>query len=240
MKKYLINERGNGMLLVIVGILIGSIFISFMFFDFFNVFISKRISQTSADAAVLAASKEARLIYEERYNSAIESELEDLRELFDDEKEKAETEEEEGEEGEEEPPPDEDTLLDRIIKEMEKKYRKVTMPPSLREWLEDPDAEIDPVEALKYFYKEDERNEMACTAIAGDMERIRNAADEYARKNGADRNVQVEFDQRKFSIFVESEKDGRYVTADDSLFDGIDADASATIKRPKGLDMACD
>ncbi|WP_408009133.1 hypothetical protein ACJROX_02095 [Pseudalkalibacillus sp. A8] len=240
MKKYIKNERGNGMLLVIVGMLIASIFISFMFFDFFNVFISKRISQTSADAAVLAAAKEARLIYEERYTAAIESELEDLRELFDDEKEKAETEEEEGDEEEEEPPPDEESLLDSIIKEIEIKYREVTMPPSLRDWLEDPDAEVDPVEALKYFYEEDELNEMACTAISSDLERIRKAADEYARKNGADRNVQVEFDQSKFSVFVESEKDGSYVTADDSLFDGIDADASATIKRPKGLDIGCD
>ncbi|MGP4082637.1 hypothetical protein ACTWQL_22425 [Pseudalkalibacillus sp. R45] len=242
MKKHLKNERGNGMLLVIVGMLIASIFISFMFFDFFNVFISKRISQTSADAAVLAAAKEAREIYEERYTSAIESELEELRELFEDEKEKAESDEDESGEGDEdeEPPQDEDSFLDSIIKEIEKKYREVTMPPSLREWLEDPSTEIDPVEALKYFYDEDELNSMACTAIEGDMERIRRAADEYAEKNGADRNAQVQFDQSKFSIFVESEKDGSYVTVDDSLFEGIDADASATIKRPKGLDIACD
>ncbi|MGM7703769.1 pilus assembly protein TadG-related protein [Pseudalkalibacillus sp. Hm43] len=238
MKKYLENQRGGSMLLVIVGMLLASIFISFMFFDFFNVFISKRVSQTSADAAVLAAAKEARLVYEEKYTDAIESELEDLRDLFDDKKEDDGSEE--GGEGEEtEPPPNPDTIFDGLIDEVNKIYKKATMPPSLKDWLEDPDAEIDPVEALKYFYDDDELSSMACSAVKGDMERIRQAAEDYAKKNGADRNVTVDFKQSEFKIFVESEKDGSFVTVDDELFEGIDADASATIKQPKGIDIEC-
>jgi hypothetical protein len=244
MRKYLKNERGGSMLLIIVGMLLASIFISFMFFDFFNVFISKRISQTSADAAVLAAAKEARQVYEDEYTEAIEKELDDLRDLFDDKKEEGEEEESEGEgegEGEgETPPPDEESILDGIIDELNKAYKKATMPPGLRKWLEDPSVKVDPVEALNYFYDDDELSSMACSAIRGDLDRIQAAADEYAKKNGADRNVEVDFNQEEFKIFVESERDGSYVTVDDSMFEGIKADAQATIKQPKGIDIECD
>ncbi|MCF6139559.1 CS domain-containing protein [Pseudalkalibacillus berkeleyi] len=235
MKKYLKNERGGGMLFIIVGMLLASIFISFMFFDFFNVYISKRVSQTSADAAALAAAKEAREVYEEEYTSMIKTELEGLRDLFDDEK--AAGEEEEGEEGD--PPPEEDSLLDSIIDEVNKSYKEATMPPNLRDWLEDPEVKVDPVEALKYFYDEDELSTVACSSVSNNMDRIRKAAEEYAKKNGADKNVMVKFDKKKFRIIVESEKKGTYVTAEDSLFDGIKADASATIKRPKKIDISC-
>jgi hypothetical protein len=247
MKRYLNNERGAGMLLIIVGMLIASIFISFMFFDFFNVFISKRISQTSADAAVLAAAKEAREVYDDRMLDELDEELEDLRELFEEELDDAQQEAEEAvegdaddEEGGETEPVDEDSLLDDVLEELSRTYRELTMPADIRAWLEDPSTEIDANGALQYFFDDDELSVMACSAIEDDMDRIRDAADHYAEVNGADRNIEVSFNEEEFRIFVESERDGTYVTVDDSLFDGIDADASATIQRPRGIDISCD
>ena len=53
-RKYVQNERGDGLMLVIIGMLFTSIFLCFVFFDFSNVFINKRVTQTGADLAALA------------------------------------------------------------------------------------------------------------------------------------------------------------------------------------------
>lgn len=56
MKKYLRNENGSTYL-VIFGIMMVGIILSLVLFDFSSVFMTKRVSQTSADAASLAAAQ---------------------------------------------------------------------------------------------------------------------------------------------------------------------------------------
>ncbi len=217
---YLRNERGNSILMIMVGLLIMSIFLSFAFFDFFNVFISKRVSQTSADSAVLAAAKEAKKSYDDELKDELEDRLQELEQTFS-------TEELEDD--------DIRDWLDDEIDGEDDAYRS-----KVEKWLEDNDTvELDANKLLLYLFKKDEISEMACEAVKGNMSAIKQAADDYARRNGADRNVNVEFDEEKFSIFVESERNGTYVTVEDSQFEGIKADASAQIRKPAGIDISC-
>ncbi|WP_270182999.1 pilus assembly protein TadG-related protein [Alkalihalobacillus sp. CinArs1] len=220
LRSYLKNEQGNSMLLIMVGLLVVSIFISFAFFDFFNVFISKRVSQTSADSAVLAAAKEAKNSYDKELREELEERLEELEERFSSEEL---TDDEIG------------NWLEDEIEGSDDSYRS-----TVEKWLKEGDSvDLDANELLLFLYEEDEISEIACDAVRGNMSDIEDAANRYAKKNGADRNVRVEFDEETFSIFVESERKGSYVTVEDSQFDGIKADASAGIGTPVGIDITC-
>ncbi|MCA0989595.1 pilus assembly protein TadG-related protein [Guptibacillus algicola] len=220
LRSYLKNEQGNSMLLIMVGLLVVSIFISFAFFDFFNVFISKRVSQTSADSAVLAASREARKSYDEVIKDKLENRLEDIKQNV------ANEELEDADIG---------GWLESEIEGGDDSYRS-----EVEKWIKEGDGvDLDANKLLLYFYNEEEISEIACEAVRGNMSEIEDAANRYAKKNGADRNVRVEFEEETFSIYVQSERKGSYVTVEDSQFEGIKADAAAGIGTPVGIDISC-
>ncbi|MFG6497540.1 pilus assembly protein TadG-related protein [Fictibacillus sp. UD] len=228
--KHVDNEKGST-LLVVMGLLIASIFISFIFFDFFTTFATKRVSQTSADAAALAASNEAKKVYDEELSKELKDRMEKLKKDADKEKDK------EGKEEGEEPPVEDDGLLGGIFDGVGKE-----MPPDLEEWLEDPSVDVDLNDALKYLFEEDEVNDIACGAINENRNRIEEAARYYATKNKSD-DVEVEFFYNNaFQIYVEVKKGAEFVTVDEEALgdnNQVKANASAVIQAPKGMNIVC-
>jgi hypothetical protein len=226
--KYVDNEKGST-LLVVMGLLMASIFISFIFFDFFTTFATKRVSQTSADAAALAASNEAREVYNKELTKELKDRMDELKKDAEKEKEK---------EGEgEEPPAEDDGLLNGIFDGVGKE-----MPADLEAWLEDPAVDVGLNDALKYLFEEEEVNQIACGAINANRSRIEEAARHYATKNKSD-DVEVEFFYNNaFQIYVEVKKGAEFVTVDEEALgenNQVKANASAVIQSPKGLNIIC-
>ncbi len=226
--KYVDNEKGST-LLVVMGLLIASIFISFIFFDFFTTFATKRVSQTSADAAALAASNEAKKVYDKELTKELKDRMNKLKKDADKEKDK---------EGEgEEPPAEDDGLLGGIFDGVEKE-----IPADLEAWLEDPTVDVDLNDALHYLFEEDEVNQIACGAINQNRNRIEEAARHYATKNKSD-DVEVEFFYNNaFQIYVEVKKGAEFVTVDEGALgdnNQVKANASAVIQAPKGINIVC-
>lgn len=256
MKRYLKNERGNTML-VVLGLLIAAIFISFIFFDFFTVFANKRMSQTSADAAALAAAQEIKVIYDEKLDTEIEERMEQLREeanelvdgeLGGDEDEEGNNKEDDGDGGSDEPEMTEDEAWEKVLDDMD-------IPDELKEAIRNPHADFDANEALKYFfdnvwYKEwfsdeiDEINDVVCEEIVNTESQWQEAARYYAETNGADRDIEIDFLEDEFRVYARVKKPASFITVDDSFFGegerDVYAEAEASIKTPKDIDIICD
>ncbi|AQS54494.1 MAG: pilus assembly protein TadG-related protein [Novibacillus thermophilus] len=255
---YLNNERGNT-LMVVLGLLIAAIFISFIFFDFFTTFANKRVSQTGADAAALGAAQKIKEIYDAKLDDEIEERMDQLREeanhLVDEllgrhEDEEGNTEDDEGEDESEEPEVTEDEAWEEVLDEMD-------IPDELRDAIRYPWADFDANEALKYlfhnpWYKDifsfdndiEEINDVVCEEIVNTESEWREAARYYAVTNGAKEDVDIDFIGDEFRVYVRVKREPSFITVDESLFGegerDIYAEAEASIKTPTGIDIICD
>jgi len=72
------DERGSVDVLIIVGLTVFAILVSIFFTDIFTVFAGKRMNQTAADAAALAAAREATKVYIEALQNKLESKIAQL------------------------------------------------------------------------------------------------------------------------------------------------------------------
>ncbi|WP_404453907.1 hypothetical protein LG329_04525 [Virgibacillus necropolis] len=245
MKKYINNESGSTHLVMIV-ILLASVFLCFIFFDLFTGFMNKRVSQSSADASVLAASTEMKDAYEDELLEDIKEELDKLEEEVD--KKLEEDLEEEGEdegngEEQENSEPDEDELKDIYQKILEGIYDE-DPPEGLVEWLIDNEYELNPNKILTYIFEEDEINSKICSAINNNRNEIKEAAQYYADKNGAEGEIELKFPyEDEFKVFVKVKTEASFSTVDASQMgenNDVYAEASAQVKSPVGVDIDCD
>ncbi|HLU21210.1 MAG TPA: pilus assembly protein TadG-related protein [Bacillaceae bacterium] len=256
--RYLKNEKGNT-LLVILGVLVGAIFISFIFFDFFTTFANKRVSQTGADAAALAAANEIKEVYDEKLRSEIEIRMGHLRETaneFVDEilEEISEDYEDSLEDlDEDDPIPDPpDIDMDAIWNQV---LNRMDIPHELRDAVRYEWVEIDAMAALEYFFENvwyldwfsnqvKEINEVACEAIINAEDQWTDAAKHYATKNGSDEDVDVVFKGDEFKVMVRVKKPASFITVSDDAFasgeNDVYSEAEATVKTPRGIDISCD
>lgn len=255
---YLQNERGNT-LLVVLGLLIAAIFISFIFFDFFTAFANKRIGQTSADAAALAAAQEIKIIYDELLDTEIEARMDQLREeaqdrvdelLGNDDDDEGNNEDDDGESESDEPEITEDEAWEDVLDDMD-------IPGELRNAIRYPGANFNANEALKYLFHNpwyrdwlsfnddiQEVNEVVCEEIINTESQWKAAAQYYAETNGADPDIEIDFIGDEFRVFARVKKPGSFITVDDSLFGegerDVYAEAEASIKTPREIDIICD
>ena len=254
---YLNNERGNT-LMVVLGLLIAAIFISFIFFDFFTTFANKRVSQTGADAAALGAAQKIKEIYDAKLDDEIEERMDQLQEA--------------------------NHLVDELLgrhRGRGRKYRRrrrrgrvgrarsdrrrglgrssgqMDIPDELRDAIRYPWADFDANEALKYlfhnpWYKDifsfdndiEEINDVVCEEIVNTESEWREAARYYAVTNGAKEDVDIDFIGDEFRVYVRVKREPSFITVDESLFGegerDIYAEAEASIKTPTGIDIICD
>ncbi|WP_416730350.1 pilus assembly protein TadG-related protein [Fictibacillus sp. JL2B1089] len=234
---YLKSEKGST-LLVVMGLLMAAIFISFIFFDFFTTFAAKRVGQTSADAAALAAAEEAKQIYDKELKEQIKERLDKLKE------EQAEEEEEESK-GDE---PQEDEGISTPLPEIGDVLFGKEMPPGVEKWINGSIVDLDSLnlnEALKYLFEQDEINKISCGSIDDAFPKIEEAARHYAKLNGAEDDIEVEFPyEGEFKVYVKVKKKAEFVTVDENMFSGdenmVRAEAAVNIATPKGLEISCD
>lgn len=238
---YLKNERGST-LLVVMGLLMAAIFISFIFFDFFTTFAAKRVGQTSADSAALAAAEEAKQIYDKELRKQIKDRLDDLKSEKEAEKE---AEKEEGKEGAE---PAEDEGISTPITGIGDALFGKEMPPGVEKWINGSIVDLDSMdlnEALKYLFEQDEISHISCGSIEDAFPQVEEAARHYAKLNGAEEDVEVEFPyEGEFKVFVKVKKKAEFVTVDENMFSGdenkVRAEAAVNIATPKGIKISCD
>ncbi|UTR11087.1 pilus assembly protein TadG-related protein [Evansella sp. LMS18] len=214
------NEDGSTTTFVLF-ILIGAIFLSFVFLDFFSTFANKRISQSGADAGALAAAREAKLAYEEELRIEILDELGNLEEEIDEElerrieelleqNEEVENEDEEAEEIE----IDEDEIREEIISDW-------GIPDTIVERLDNLSAELEFEEAAAFFFHNDDViiTQIMCRGINNRWNDIDSAAKYYAEKNGAvndaEDDIVVRFPYNdEFKIQVYTKRNPAYITVD--------------------------
>src|SRR5699024_6624107 len=107
------------------------IFLSFMFFDFSTVFMNKRISQTGADAAAMAATEQLKNSYEEDLKDEMEDRLEWFKNRIEymeehpdeEDEEDEEDQNDDGENGDDDLTPEE--KYEEIIKDLKEEGWKV-------------------------------------------------------------------------------------------------------------------
>lgn len=233
---YLKNEKGST-LLVVMGLLMAAIFISFIFFDFFTTFAAKRVGQTSADSAALAAAEEAKQIYDKELKKQIKDRLEKLK-----------SEQEAEEEGSDDVEPPEDGGISTPLPGIGDALFGKEMPPGVEKWINGSIVDLDSLdlnEALKYLFEQDEINKISCGSIEDAFPQIEEAARHYAKINGAEDDIEVEFPyEGEFKVFVKVKKKAEFVTVDENMFSGdenkVRAEAAVNIATPKGIDISCD
>lgn len=233
---YLKNEKGST-LLVVMGLLMAAIFISFIFFDFFTTFAAKRVGQTSADSAALAAAEEAKQIYDKELKKQIKDRLEKLK-----------SEQEAEEEGSDAAELPEDEGISTPLPGIGNALFGKEMPPGVEKWINGSIVDLDSLdlnEALKYLFEQDEINKISCGSIEDAFPQIEEAARHYAKLNGAEDDIEVEFPyEGEFKVFVKVKKKAEFVTVDENMFSGdenkVRAEAAVNIATPKGIDISCD
>lgn len=233
---YLKNEKGST-LLVVMGLLMAAIFISFIFFDFFTTFAAKRVGQTSADSAALAAAEEAKQIYDKELKKQIKDRLEKLK-----------SEQEAEEEGSDDVEPPEDGGISTPLPGIGDALFGKEMPPGVEKWINGSIVDLDSLdlnEALKYLFEQDEINKISCGSIEDAFPQIEEAARHYAKINGAEDDIEVEFPyEGEFKVFVKVKKKAEFVTVEENMFSGdenkVRAEAAVNIATPKGIDISCD
>ncbi|MFC5588825.1 pilus assembly protein TadG-related protein [Sporosarcina soli] len=226
-RKIIQNERGDGLMLVMVGILLTSVFICFVFFDFSNVFINKRVTQTGADAAALAGAKSSSEYMSEILQEKVEEELEDvtrsweayLAAALDEEKSIAE-------------------LFDEFIESVENSRGK-SMPGDIRNYIWSGSGQVEGNPALRFFFKDNEISVMACKAVRDNLPSSYREATAFAEENQNDRLVDYQFLEDEFKIYAKTERNGQYITVPDSSVKAISAQASIQIGSPKDVQIAC-
>ncbi|WP_170972050.1 pilus assembly protein TadG-related protein [Bacillus yapensis] len=245
LKSYLKNEQGSGTLLIMVGMVLAAIFFGLLFFDFSNVFINKRVTQTGADAAAIAAAKTANDYMKDELQTKTQEELDKLGEEWEKFLEEAleDLEEEEGEEDgdEETPPPDPpstEELLDLFV-DMKEAMMGKSMPGDVRAWLLNHSAKVKAMTAMKFFFDDDEVNDMSCKVVRNHLEDAREEAEEYAEKNQNDHVSEFTFIPEDFRIYVETDRRGKFTTVPDGEVPAITSESSAIIGDPEGYTISC-
>ncbi|WP_449621934.1 pilus assembly protein TadG-related protein [Robertmurraya sp. Marseille-Q9965] len=249
LKSYLKNERGSGTLLIMVGMVLAAIFFGLLFFDFSNVFINKRVTQTGADAAAIAAAKTANEYMKDELQTKTQDELDKLgkewekflENALEDLKEEEEESEEDGDEGEETPPPDPpstEELLELFV-DMKENVMGKSMPGDVRAWLLNHSVKVKAMTAMKFFFDDDEVNDMSCKVVRKHLEDAREEAEEYAEKNQNDHVAEFTFIPEDFRIYVETDRRGKYTTVPDGEVPAITSESSAKIGDPEGYTISC-
>ena len=106
-------------------------FFSFLFFDFSNVFINKRVTQTGADAAAIAAAQEAN----KHMKEYLQEETQDKLDSLGDEWENAV-----------------DISFDEFIQMVEYRLNK-PMPNDIKAWLTNHSIDVKAETAMKFFFQ---------------------------------------------------------------------------------------
>lgn len=218
-KKLIQNEKGSGTIIIMVCMVLGAIFFSFLFFDFSNVFINKRVTQTGADAAAIAAAQEAN----QHMKEYLQEETQDKLDRLGDEWENAV-----------------DISIDEFIPMIENRLHK-PMPSDIKAWLTNHSIDVKAETAMKFFFKDNEVRDLACERIDKEWPNIKDAAEDYAQKNQNDKVTDITFIEDDFRIYVKTERKGKYTTVPDGSIPAITSDSSARIGEPKGYegDMYC-
>lgn len=222
------NEQGSTVILVI-GLLVGSIFLSFVCFDLFTAYMSKRISQTSADAAVLAAAQAARKAYEDHVTGVIQEKFAQLQKDVDEKVAEL---------------VDEDTTYEEAWDMVMELFEIRPKFPEIEEKLKNPGDVIEAGRALKYFFRHDEKQieRTICFGIQKNMAEVEAAAQAYARKNGAAEQVNVVFPyDDQFEIYAKVKRPTSFVLVDDDKFApgarDVYTEAAASIQLPQEIEL---
>ena len=128
-KQWIQNEKGSGTIIIMVCMVLGAIFFSFLFFDFSNVFINKCVTQTGADAAAIAAAQEAN----KHMKEYLQEETQDKLDSLGDEWENAV-----------------DISFDEFIQMVEYRLNK-PMPNDIKAWLTNYSIDVKAETAMKFF-----------------------------------------------------------------------------------------
>lgn len=228
------NESGSGMLIVMVGMLIAAIFIALMFFDFSNVFINKRVTQTGADAAALAAAKSSKEYMEDRLQEETQSELEALGDRWESYLKSVLDAVKEGEE-----PPSEEEILADFISMEEASHGGRSMPGDVVSWLRNHSVEVEANPAMMFFFGEDGVNTLACEAVRDNFENATKEAKQFAKENQNDDVKIINFIGKDFRIYVVTERKGKYTTVSDESVPAVTSEASVKIGEPTGFTISC-
>lgn len=236
MQSYLKNERGDGLMLVIIGMLFVSIFICFLFFDFSNVFISKRVSQTGADAAALAGARSSSEYMGDVLKEKVEDQLDSLAQAWESIKEafdrNSDDDDEEGETRSIE------EIFDEFISSIESSLGK-SMPGDVRSYIWNGSGGVKGTPALLFFFKDSQISDFACKAVRDHLQTSRQEAVIFTEKNQNDRLVDYQFLEDEFKIYAKTERNGQYITVPDSSVSAISAQAAVQIGSPKGVKIEC-
>lgn len=235
MQRYLKNERGDGLMLVIIGMLFVSIFICFLFFDFSNVFISKRVSQTGADAAALAGARSSSDYMGDVLKEKVEDQLESLAQAWEALKEAAERD---ADDEDEEDSRSIEEIFDEFISSIERSLGK-SMPGDIRSYIWNGSGEVEGTPALLFFFKDSQISDFACKAVRDHLHTSRQEAVIFTEKNQNDRLVDYEFLEDEFKIYAKTERNGQYITVPDSSVSAVSAQAAVQIGSPKGVKIKC-
>lgn len=242
---YLHNERGSGTLIIMVGMVIAAVFFGFLFFDFSNVFINKRVTQTGADAAAIAAAQTSNEFMKGYLREKTQEELDDLGEEW--EEFLAETLASYADDGDPETPAPEPPPIEVILGwfvSMKEAALGKSMPGDVREWLLDRSITVKAVTAMQFFFEDEEVSEMSCKAVNENWNTVNyaeygnksvvEAAEDYVEKNQNDKLTDIELIGDSFRIYVETERKGKYTTVPDSEVPAITSESSAKIGEPDG------
>lgn len=236
MKRYVKNERGDGLMIVMIGMLFVSIFICFMFFDFSTVFISKRVSQTGADAAALAGARSLSDHMSEVLKEKVEDELTGLAEAWEAIKEAFEQSSDDDDEEEETRTIEE--VFDEFVSAVESSKGK-PMPGDVRSYIWSGSGEVKGTPALIFFFKDTQISEMACNAVSDHLHTSRQEAEAFTEVNQNDRLVDYQFLEDEFKIYAKTERSGKYITVPDTSVSAVSAQAAVRIGSPKGVKIEC-
>lgn len=233
LQNYVRNERGSGTLIIMVGMVLAAIFFGLLFFDFSNVFINKRVTQTGADAAAIAAAQTSNTHMKEYLREKTQEELEDLGDEWEKFLEETLAAVAEGE-----TPPSTTEILAMFVAMKETSLGK-SMPGDIRAWLLNHSVTVKAKTAMRFFFDDEEVNEMSCKVVRDKLAEAKKKAEDFAKKNQNDKLTDIQFIPKDFRIYVETERKGKYTTVPDSEVPAITSESSAKIGDPEGYDISC-
>jgi hypothetical protein len=222
MKRFDWKSEQGGSFIFVLAMVWAAFFLCFMFFDFYTVFAGKRIAQTGADAASIAAAQEMKRLYEAELDSVIREKSEDLSEDAHDAAWAL---------------VDEDTSFSeawRII------MNRWDVPADLEEKLKNLDYRVNAEIALHYFYNDRQITNIICDCIYDSKEQIYQVAREYADKNGAGDDLVILFPYEEIPeyedqpvVYVKTEKNVSFVTVPGTQ--EVPTNAAAKLKWLRGV-----
>jgi len=248
---YIKNERGSGTVIIMIGLVLAAIFLALMFFDLSNVFINKRVTQTGADAAALAAAQTANKHMREDLKTETQKKLDELGERWEDFLENAlkaiseddDDDKDKDDEDKKDPPdpPTTEEILEEFVKMVEAELRK-PMPGDIKAWLLENSVKVKAETAMKFFFEDEEVSDMACSSVVTHWDKAEQKAESYAKKNQNDELTQIRFIPEDFRVFVETERKGKYTTVSDDDVPAVTSESSVKIGEPKGYEdqISCD